>query len=174
MPPFILSRDFVPDEFIAFIDQHHFPETALIMAFSPSETVLETWSNSISIESFSENGRVFWPEGELKWRKIDGMIRAVYLGSEPFTDKMEDYSSEWKDLKCQPHEFILWGERSDTEYEWLEQQVPHRFNYPIDGKKYSMGRIALVIENWTDPSGFVLFSRYHSLKEIPGEPYADK
>ena len=99
-------------------------------------------------------------------------MRVVFLGDVAPPEGLEDRSSELSDLKKVVSELILWGERTDIKNEWIEQQVPHRFQYPVLTTRYSRGRAAIIIETWNDLFGFSQISRYHSLKEIPGETNA--
>ena len=139
-----------------------------MMAFSPARAFFDYFRFDESYISATDQGRIFFPEGELKWRRADDLMRVVYLGKQAPPDGLEDYSPEMEGLKPEKSEFILWGVRTEKENEWIEQQVPHRFAYPVAGKKFARGRVALVVENWLDPAGMARFSRYHSLKELPG------
>ena len=172
--PFLHSKDFTPEDFVAFIRQCRFPENALMMAFSPAEWVFKEFKPEESFLKATDQGRIFWTGGELKWRCVERQIRVVYLGDETPPTGLEDHSHEMNDLNSETNDLILWGVRSDTDPEWIEQQVPQRFAYPVTGNQYSRGRIAVVVENWLDSSEIVRFSRYQSLKEISGENHADQ
>ena len=172
--PFLHSKDFAPEEFIVFIGQYRFPENALMMAFSPAEMFFDQFKLDELFLKETDQGRIFWAGGELKWRRVDGQMRVVYLGTEAPPVGLEDHSHEINDLESSTHELIFWGVRSDKKPEWIEQQVPQRFVYPITGNQYSRGRVAVVVENWLDSSKIVRFSRYQSLKEISGENHADR
>ncbi|WP_435550716.1 type III-D CRISPR-associated protein Csx19 [Desulfobacterium sp. N47] len=172
--PFLHSKNFNIQDFVSFISQCRFPEDALMMAFSPAETVFAKFKLDEPFLKETDQGRIFWTGGELKWRCVDGQIRVVYLGTEAPPDGLDDHSHEMSGLVNKPEELILWGVRSDKKPEWIEQQVPQRFVYPVKGVKYSRGRVALVVENWLDESEITHYSRYQSLKEIPGETYADR
>ncbi|MDA3898207.1 MAG: CRISPR-associated protein Csx19 [Desulfobacteraceae bacterium] len=171
--PFLHSKDFAPEDFVTFIRQCHFPEDALMMAFSPAESFFEKFKLDELYLKTTDQGRIFWDGGELKWRRVDGQMRVVYLGKDTPPEGLDDFSDEMKELDDKPDELILWGIRTDTEPEWIEQQVPQRFAYPVSGNQYSRGRVAVVVENWLDSSGIVRLSRYQSLKEISGESHAD-
>jgi hypothetical protein len=75
-------------------------------------------------------------------------------------------------LKPELETVILWGVRTDLKDEWIEQQVPHRFVYPIRSKVFSRGRVVLVIEKWLDANGIPQFNRYFDLEEIAGGNHA--
>jgi hypothetical protein len=177
--PILKVKDLALTDFIALIKQYHacaveqFQTTPLMLAFSPAQALFITLDLDQLILESSEQGRIFSAEGELKWRRVDDRMRVVYLGDEPPPDGLEDRSSELADLEKHHSELILWGARTDTKNEWIEQQVPHRFNYPISTTRYSRGRAVVLIENWIDSFGFTRFSRYHSLKEIQGENHAE-
>jgi hypothetical protein len=176
--PILKTKDLALHDFIALARQYHslaiqrFKTTPLLLAFSPARALFENFALDQSFIETTEQGRIFSPEGELKWRRVNDRMRVVYLGYEPPPEGLEDRSSELADLERHHSEFILWGVRSDSKNEWIEQQVPHRFNYPISTAQYSRGRAAISIESWIDSFGFAKFSRYHSLKEIPGENHA--
>lgn len=174
------TEDLVLADFIALAHRYHavagqqFQSMPMILAFSPAQALFATWDLDPSFLETTEQGRIFSTEGELKWRRVDGLMRVVYLGEGPFPDGLEDHSPELENLERHNGELILWGERNDLKNEWIEQQVPHRFNYPLRTTKYSRGRAAIIIENWTDAFGFARFSRYHSFTEIRGEDHAQR
>lgn len=169
MPSFLQSKDLNIKGFISLVQQYRFPEGSLIMAFSPARAVFEIFNMDESFLAATDQGRIFSPAGELKWRRIDAGMRAVYLGTQVPPGGLNDCSSEMKGLNPKLAEYVLWGERTNIKDEWIEQQVPHRFVYPVSGKEYPYGRVALVVENWHDSTEFIRFSRYHNIKEIPGE-----
>jgi len=114
-------------------------------------------------------GRIFHPEGELRWRLIDGHYRTVFLGNADWIgDILIDAPSELKELNPQVCNMILWGRRRDMEDEWIEQAVPHRFHYPLEGGNISQGRLKLITENWYDSFGRLVFSRFKNLEETEG------
>lgn len=172
------TKDLALTEFIVIVQRYHelgiqhFQTTPLLLAFSPAQALFETLDLDRHFLETTEQGRIFSPEGELKWRRVGDRMRVVYLGKELAPEGLEDRSSELVDLEKHHSELILWGQRSETKNEWIEQQVPNRFNYPISTAQHSRGRAAISIENWIDAFGFTKFSRYHSLKEIPGENHA--
>ena len=172
--PFLQVNDFDTDSFFDLICRYHthaaqhFETLPILLAFSPARALFEILNTDESFFKYTDQGRVFSPEGELKWRRIRDKMRVVFLGEVAPPEGLEDRSSELSDLKV-VSELILWGERTDTKNEWIEQQVPHRFQYPVFTTRYNRGRAAIIIENWNDVFGFPQFSRYHSLKEMPGE-----
>ena len=175
--PFLQVNDFDIDSFFDLICRYHthaaqhFETFPILLAFSPAQAPFKSLNTDESFFKYTDQGRVFSPEGELKWRRIKDKMRVVFLGDVAPPEGLEDRSSELSDLKI-VSELILWGERTDTKNEWIEQQVPHRFQYPVFTTRYSQGRAAIIIETWNDVFGFPQFSRYHSLKEIPGETNA--
>ncbi|MCP4351107.1 MAG: hypothetical protein GY795_37050 [Desulfobacterales bacterium] len=164
--PFLLANDLDLDEFLHVVKNYSCPDEPLLMAFSPARACFEVFSFDESFLAATEQGRIFSPDGELKWRRTGTRMRVVYLGNKTLPEKLEDCSSELDGLEREESDIILWGVRTDTENEWIEQQVPHRFSYHVSGKNISRGRIAIVVEKWTDLSGLPRFSRYHTLKEI--------
>ncbi|MDM8537376.1 CRISPR-associated protein Csx19 [Desulfobacterales bacterium HSG17] len=166
--PFLFAKDISTQEFISFVNNGQWPETSLLMAFSPDSFKFETLDSDKIIPADTEEGRIFWPEGELKWRKMEQGMRVVYLGDNTPPLGLDNYSSEMDGLNREKGKFFLWGIRTDTDDEWIEQQVPHRFVYPVSEKEFSRGRVKLIVEKWVDNSGFARFSRYHSLEECEG------
>jgi len=81
---------------------------------------------------------------------MENRIRTVYLGNAAPPEGLKDHFSENGKPASKVGELILWGERTDTKNEWIEQQVPHRFAYPIPTALFSRGRAVIVIEHWID------------------------
>lgn len=176
MAAFLGAKDLSRGAFVQMVKDHAFPDDALFMATTPAATRFDKFTFDEPFFLQSDGGRIFWPTGELKWRKMDGdSLRTVYLGDDAPPEGLDDFSEELKYLsRSKPADsdngrFILWGARTDKENEWIEQQVPHRFEYPMQTSKYSRGRVALKTENWVDQSGYVRFSRYCDIEEIEGE-----
>lgn len=165
---YLHAKDLSLEDFLTFLRNCSFPDDALLMAFSPDKAYFNLFQFDETFFMKIDQGRIFSPEGELKWRRLGDLMRVVYLGGVVLPFGLEDYSAEMEGLIPEQKEFILWGERTEKEDEWIEQQVPHRFHYPVSGKNYSRGRVALVMEFWMDSAGMAKFGRYHSLKEIPG------
>lgn len=163
---FLCGKDLDTENFISTVKNFSFPKDSLIMAFSPARACFEKFSFDETFLRATDQGRIFSPNSEFKWRRTDGRIRVVYLGNMLPSDKFDDFSSELGELTTEISQVILWGVRTDLENEWIEQQVPHRFNYPVSGKEFARGRVVLKVENWIDSAGLAMFSRYHSIKEI--------
>jgi len=166
--PFLFAKDISTQEFISFVSKGQWPETSIIMAFSVDSFKFETFGSDRIFPPDTEEGRIFWPEGELRWRRMEQEMRVVYLGDDTPPSGLDNYSLEMDGLHQEDGKFILWGIRTDTDNEWIEQQVPHRFVYPVPENKISRGRVKLIVEKWVDNSGFARFSRYHSLEECKG------
>lgn len=163
------SGDLSPSELRKTIAGFSWPAPPLLMAFSPAEAVLDRFDPELLDRMGpTDQGRVFGPSGELRWRDLYGTFRVVYLGEGPGPQGLEDFSGELAGVSPVTRTLFLWGERTDTENEWLEQQVPHRFRYPIEGTEYSRGRAALEVEDWVDAAGLPQFSRYRDLVEVKG------
>lgn len=166
---YLFAGDLPDDEATSFANAMVFTESSILMAFYPDRFILKTITPEDIVLEKSEQGRIFSPESELQWRRIGDKLRLVYLGEVPPPEGLEDCSKELDGLQQEKDEFFLWGRRTDLENEWIEQQVPVRFTYPITGNSFSRGRIKLVVEKWIDPSGYPIFSRYQTLEEIEGE-----
>lgn len=171
--PLLFAKDFSTQEFISFVNNGQWPEKSILMAFYPDSFKFKTIGSDNVLSSDTEEGRIFWPEGELRWRKIEQGMRVVYIGDDTPPLDLDNFSTEMDGLQPEKEEFFLWGIRTDKnkeedDDEWIEQQVPHRFVYPVSGEEYSRGRVKLIVEKWVDNSGFARFSRYHSLEECKG------
>jgi len=166
--PYLHAGDIIVREFLELVGDFSWPEDALLSAFSPAEARFDFFHFDENFLSAADSGRIFFPDGELKWRKLGDSFRVVFLGKAPSPPGLVDFSSELAGLTAVKSEYFLWGERTEKEQEWIEQQVPHRFSYPLLGQKFSRGRIALVVEEWIDIAALPRFSRYHSIKETPG------
>lgn len=153
----------IPDFMGAIID-HAFPAHAFLIAFSTAEAKFDHFYMAEDFISQTIQGRIFSPQGELKWRKLDGLMRTVYLGEGPLPDKFEDNHGEIDALKKELREYYLWGRYRAATAEWIEQQVPHRFKYPLNGVAGDMDRVVLVTEAWVDGAGIPRFQRYYDVK----------
>lgn len=170
---FLCAGDLLMDDFLAAVHDASWPKDSLMMVLSPTlEPFFDPFHFDQDYLRASEQGRIFWGEGEFKWRGIGVAMRTVYLGKDVPPVALPDYSHKLDGLTDELEEFVLWGVRSDLENEWIEQQVPHRFAYPVNGKKFSRGRVSLVVQHWVDASGIPKFSRYQSLREIEGVSHA--
>ncbi|OGP49128.1 MAG: hypothetical protein A2Y79_11015 [Deltaproteobacteria bacterium RBG_13_43_22] len=115
-------------------------------------------------------GRIFNPQGELKWRRIGDVYRTVFLGDIDWAGGiLIDSSQELQELISKKEWMVLWGNRTDFKDEWLEQSIPQYFNYPFQNGVISRGRLKLITENWYDFSGRLVFVRYLDLEEMEGE-----
>ncbi len=162
----LYAQDLDPPAFMTLIQAVQWPTESLVMAFSPAQAILMPYVPQEALFDATDQGRLFSPAGELKWRRINGSIRAVYLGTPPAGLALTDYSHLLQGLQPQQRQLLLWGVRTDLQAEWLEQQVPQRFTYPISTSRNPRGRVALLVEDWLDEQGWPHFSRYHSLREI--------
>ena len=120
----------------------------------------------------STAGRLFAPEGELRWRTIpalgDACWRVVFLGNTDWAGTaLEDHSDTLKDLHPHQDSFFLWGQQtSTTPDEWIELRIPHRFRYPVSGNP---NRVKVLVEQWRDDTGLLHFFRLCDL-----EPYQEE
>jgi hypothetical protein len=166
---FLGSADLSIQDFLDTVKKTHWETHGILMAFTPSEYLFEKYVYDKNFLSQTEQGKIFSPDGELRWRKIESNVRVVYIGNS-IPDKLEankiDLSQKMKPAKRQ---LLLWGIRTNRENEWLEQKVPHRFDYPVDTAEFEKGRTALIIEDWIDSDGQRQFSRYHSIIEVKGD-----
>jgi hypothetical protein len=135
----LYTADIPFEDFPAVLKQFQWAEESLLLAFSPAEFKFERFVLNESFIAATDQGRIFSPQGELKWRRVGNNMRLVYLGNPVQAEGFTDYSAELEPLKPDQYELILWGIRTDTKNEWIEQQVPHRFDYPVTGKPISRG-----------------------------------
>lgn len=170
--PILMSEDFPLACFAETVGQASWPDDTLVMAFTPVSWRFDAAPVDAAFIASTVEGRIFSPAGELRWRMVDGRCRAVFLGEGPAPLPMGDHSSQLEGLTPRLDTLILWGVRTGLEDEWLEQQVPQRFAYPVATKAHQRGRVAVVVELWEDDAGIAHFSRYHSIKEISGENHA--
>jgi len=129
-----------------------------------------TQSATVAIER-STAGRLFAPDGELRWRYIsalgDSCYRCVFLGHVDWgASRLDDHSPELAALTRDSKQQLLWGQQTDlTPGEWIELRIPHRFRYPTDGEPE---RVLLETEHWCDAIGqphFIRLCDLHPYKE---------
>lgn len=161
-------------QFSRLVDEVTWTDDALLLAFSTADWKFEPFNvcDSSWLKETTE-GRIFSPAGELRWRRFNDQFRIVYLGEEIIHTGLDDCSRELETLKPSIKGLYLWGVRSDLEQEWLEQQVPQRFNYPLNSTQINRGRVQILVEQWCDTmTGIPCFCRYHSIKEVTGGNHA--
>jgi hypothetical protein len=161
----VQSSDLSLDALLELVRKSEWPESTRIMAFSVAQTSFTFLRGANDdLIRVSEQGRIFHSGGELRWRVVEGGIRAVYLGDEGLVG-LEDAADALQGLVPRQRVGLLWGERTDLEPEWLERQVPHVLRYPFQGGKIARGRLAIRMEEWVDGEGIVRFARYMDLEE---------
>lgn len=118
----------------------------------------------------STGGRVFVPEGELRWRVIPSLgdlcCRTVFLGTiELNSALLADHSETLEALTSQRNHSFLWGQQtSNSPGEWIELRIPHRFHYPLIAADENASRVQAVLEKWIDQTGQMHFIRLCDLK----------
>jgi hypothetical protein len=165
---YLCTGDLPTNDFLTLVETHPWPKDVLLIVFTPAEACFDRYAFDKKFLAQTDQGRIFSATGELQWRRLDQVMRVVYLGDPPAPENLSDCSSALNGLLPSRRQFLLWGERTETKHEWLEQQVPHRFSYPIDATRFPRGRAALVMEEWADSAGIPRFSRYHSIIEVRG------
>ena len=128
--------------------------------------------------SRSTAGRLFAPDGELRWRVVPALgascWRTVFLGKTDWVGaSLEDHSDVLKDLSPTRERFFLWGRQTgETPGEWIELRIPHRFRYPVaDGRGNVEGNVQVEVEQWCDEVGEPHFLRLCDL--VPEEEQSD-
>ena len=125
--------------------------------------------------SRSTAGRLFAPDGELRWRVIAALgevcWRTVFLGDADWTeDVLDDYSDVLETLQPRCERYYLWGQQTEASPgEWIELRIPHRFRYPVAG---DCRHVKAVVEQWRDDVGESHFLRLCDLEPAPGGPDA--
>lgn len=170
--PFLSAKNLDVNEFIDIVKETQWPENSLLLAFSTARCCFEIFKFDEELLLTTDQGRIFSSAGEFRWRRIDGRIRAVYLGERP-PQGLDDFSEKLQKLHTRYEDLILWGERTELNNEWLEQQIPKKISYPLQGKEYNCGRIVLTIEQWVDDFDIPQFSRYQGIKEIENPSYQE-
>lgn len=119
----------------------------------------------------STAGRLFAPDGELRWRTIPALgqscWRTVFIGNADWAGaKLDDHSSSLSNLCPHQDSFFLWGQKTKaTPNEWIELRIPHRFRYPVSG---NTDRVKIVVEQWNDNTGEPHFVRLCDLESYHG------
>lgn len=122
-------------------------------------------ANEAVLRSFA--GRLFAPDGEIRWRHIpsfgDSSYRCVFLGHTDWVgEDLQDQSEALNGLTPRNASFLLWGQQTDASPgEWIELRIPHRFRYPIEGNPKG---VLLETEQWLAASSHVEFIRFSQLK----------
>ena len=117
--------------------------------------------------SRSTTGRLFAPEGELRWRTIPALgsscWRTVFLGNVDWVGTaLDDHSDSLYCLHPRQDKFFLWGQQTKTTPdEWVELRIPHRFRYPVHCESE---RVKIVVEQWNDDTGEPHFVRLCDLE----------
>ena len=124
----------------------------------------------------SPAGRIFAPGGEIKWRLLDaGRCRLVFLGDSDWLPGVLKVRDELDRLRLvrRPEKMILWGQQTDdSEGDWVELRIPHRFRYPAPGEDQAPARSVGVVINtevWSDRWGEPHFVRLSHLDRYPIE-----
>jgi len=170
----LYAQDFTLDTFVSLGLALEWPEESLSMAFSPTRALFQRLEKRAELFQTTDQGRIFSHQGEFKWRRVHRVVRAVYLGTPLPGLNMTDHSRLLAGLRAERGQVLLWGVRTELENEWLEQQVPQRFHYPLNTARFPRGRVALVLEHWLNEHNLPQFSRYHSLAEIKDEYHAPR
>lgn len=132
--PFLQVNDFDIDSFFDLICRYHahaaqyFETLPILLAFSPAQALFERLNTDESFFKNTDQGRVFSPEGELKWRRIRDKMRVVFLGDVAPPEGLEDRSSELSDLKNDLSELILWGRGLTQKTNGSNSRCPIGFN----------------------------------------------
>lgn len=165
----LLAGDLDSQALMQFLGGQAWPKETLCMVFAEDAFRFEPFQGPADFLLRTEQGRVFCTWGECRWRRLGARMRTVYLGAACNVEKMEDMSEKLQGLTRVEYCLFFWGVRTDLDQEWIEQQVPHRFTFPIATGQYPWGRVRLVLEEWRDGGGMPHFSRFHHLEETKGE-----
>ncbi len=169
--PTLAAGDLTPNAFTDLCGTLTWPDEALLQAFTVAEARFDFYQDDAAFLHQTDQGRIFAPAAELRWRRMGDLMRVVYLGAAPAPAGLVPHPAALEGLTPARRTLLLWGVRTDQEPEWLEQQVPHRFTYPLSTAARSRSRVGLVVEDWCDAAGIPRFSRYHHLSEEKGESH---
>jgi hypothetical protein len=126
-----------------------------------------------------ERGRVFCPDYELRWEKLDGAYQAVLVGNAPSLNGFVVATEVDLDrASAQTHGYLLWGQRVEDEklsligvehtpngQVYLELRIPRILRYPVSDKSR---QVRLRVREYIDPkSGDLLYYRFVGLEELP-------
>lgn len=162
----LLANDLDSKAFRELMNLMEWPGETLVMAFAPHRFWFEPLQEKTGFLENTEQGRIFSTRGEFRWRLIDcDLFRILYLGEDIGNTQLQNCSHELRDLTPKERRLFLWGERTDLEREWIDQQIPHRFVYPLFSENFPRGRVCLVLEEWLDNIRQPVFSRYTRLEE---------
>ena len=168
--PILYANDLSRPDFIETIKNHRWQTKPIVIAFTLEQAYFHEFTFDNYLFNQTTEGRVFSEEGEMKWRKIGDKLRVAYFGFITPPPKLNKHKLELEGLKKEESRFILWGRRYVKDgvrtNEWIEHQVPHRFTYPVVENKDENDRVSLIVENWTNNVGKIIFSRYQSIVEI--------
>ena len=155
----LAAGDLPLNAFLHLCETAVWPEVPLLLAFTAAEARFAPYRYDAGFLSQTDQGRIFGPSGELRWRQLATGLRVVYLGLSGVPEGLVSYCEHLQHLRRAKRRLLLWGVRTDLENEWLEQQIPHRLVYPLDTAVQRRGRVALVVEDWCDTAGIPRFSR---------------
>lgn len=195
MTTFLKAADLTQEEFLDLIQHLALSVESGIETFSchiwleaPDGWALDRWDSKSGLEgkirwysasqesskepsrdclTKSTAGRLFAPEGELRWRIIPALgnsgWRVVFLGNIDWVGSaLDDHSEILSNLQPYQDSFYLWGQQTKTTPgKWIELRIPHRFQYPIVGNPR---RVKVVTEQWKDDTGEPHFVRLCNLK----------
>lgn len=167
------AKDLSMEELSSLLEHLEVPDMTRMIIETPAQASF-TWYRGNTIPDDCTRGRIFHPEGELKWRRIEGIYRSVFLGEKNWVgDLLDDATKELEGLLPKNGEMVLWGRRINLSDEWIEQSVPHRFHYPFQGGSIPYGRLKLLSTNWYDLLGRLVLTRFMDVIEMEGE-HAEK
>ena len=112
-------------------------------------------------------GRLFAPDGELRWRVVPALgeacWRTVFLGSSDWVGSaLEDWTERLAGLSRTRMRVYLWGQRTKASgREWIELRIPHRFRYPVEAVSRN---VIAVVDEWQDELGEPHFVRLCDLE----------
>lgn len=94
----LYTIDLPPGDFLTVLKRFPFNEENLLLAFSPARFKFQRFSLDGPFLAASDQGRIFSPAGELKWRRVGKHIRLVYLGNQMPPQGFTDHSEQLEPL----------------------------------------------------------------------------
>ncbi len=147
-----------------YMEEHTRLEGLQFINYFPT---LKTWEWS--------RGRIFSPDGELRWEVQQDGCHVYYAGSSKDVSSYLEHLSEQFEVS-EPQGFYLWGELlskddlkmmglAGLEAQYLETKIPRLFNYPITSA--AKKRCILNMVCFSNPDNLIpQYFRLHSLEEV--------
>jgi len=163
---FVKSRDLKKSEFFELLKSLK-TEDFNFMIQTSAQSYEFTYFEKEKLQAEQiETLNLFSREGELKIRKLDlDLFRVVYFGESDFKPDWVNIAGEFVFSERKKVKIILWGESKEDQDFFVEQTIPHYFNYPVSkNNEKENQRVLLIQEVFYDEWGNVSFVRNYDLE----------